>query len=163
MHITLFIFKKYFYSSTSFKYKIKQIGIGTIFWYSYQLMYLIFQYLRMSCRSRPMIWNLWFLLSQYSQSITFKCSCKVFWYGFHGASTLQPWTSAMHVPDAECGLQCLGHQNAFYGILCDGQIPYLQVPAGKLAIHQIQSVSLLSHGVLWLAGDLPNGLSPPSV
>lgn len=72
--------------------------------------------------------------------------------------------SAMHVPNAECGLKCLGQQNAFYGILCDGQISYLQVPAGKLAIHQRQSVSLLSHGVLWLAGDLlSNSLSPPSV
>lgn len=87
---------------------------------------------------------------------------KFLWYGFHGASVLQPWMSAMHVRSAECGLQCLGQQNAFYGILCDGQTLYMLVPASKLTIHQWQFVSLLSHDVLWLAGDcLKSGLSPP--
>lgn len=70
----------------------------------------------------------------------------------------------MHVRGAECGLQCLGQQNAFYGILCDGQTLHWLVPAGKLAIHQWQFVSLLSHDVLWLAGDhLLSGLSPLAV
>ena len=125
-------------------------------------------YLRMSCRSQPMIWNRWFLPSQYSHSITFKCSCKSFVVRFprclhtstlnvcHARSKCWVWDPVFG--STKC---LLWHTFMAY---CDSQIPYFPVAAGKLAIHQRQSVSLLPHGVLWLAGDLlSNGLSPPLV
>lgn len=70
-------------------------------------------------------------VDRWKRATSFFSNLKLLFPKFCGTvSTMPPYLNICHA----CRLQCLGQQNAFYGILYDGQTLLLLVPAGKLAV-----------------------------